>query len=107
MGAGRTLTTWGKRGKFSYQGDAERGVRVLFGRGKSFVVPPAAFVDLLALYRGREVDIGASRNPPRDSLGAWLRKHVPGSEVPSAYVGPVLVDLGLAQREGDALRFKP
>ena len=107
MGAGRTLTTWGKRGKFSYQGDAALGVKVLYGRGKSFVVPSAAFVDMLAVYRGREVAIGASRNPPRDSLGAWLRKHVPGAEVPSAYVGPVLVDLGLAEREQDKLRFRP
>lgn len=105
MGAGRTLTAFGKHGKFSYQGNLDVGTKILFGRGKSFVVPPDLYAELLAHYRGRLVEIGASRNPVRDSLGSWLRKRLPDVELPSAYVGPILVEEGAAQRAESALRF--
>lgn len=105
MGAGRTLHTWTKRGRFSFQGTADAGTKVLYGRGSSFIVPPALYAELLAHFRGREVAVGASRNPPRDSLNAWLRRRLPDVEVPVTYVGPILVALGLAERDGDVLRF--
>lgn len=63
--------------------------------------------ELRAHFAGQEVAIGVSRDPPRDSLNAWLRKRLPDVEVPVAYLGPILVAEGIATREGDALRFTP
>ena len=122
MGAGRALNAWGNKGRFTYVGGLDRGTKVLYGRaaggtgrrgrgrgedassGKSFVVPAEVYAELLAHYAGQDVPIGASRQPPRDSLNAWLRKRLPHVEVPVAYVGPILVAEGAAERDGDALR---
>lgn len=104
VGAGRTLHTWTKRGRFSYQGDLTTGTKVLYGRGSSFLVPAALYAELLAQFRGRDVAVGASRTPPRDSLNAWLRRRLPDVEVPVTYVGPILVAEGAAERDGDVLR---
>lgn len=107
MGAARALAAWGKRGRFSYLGSAELGTKLLLGRNKEFTVRPEQYAALLDHFAGRDVAIGASRNPPRDSLGAWLRSHV-GGDVLVAYVGPVLVNEGLAERIGESeLRFPP
>lgn len=106
MGAGRTLKTWTKRGKFSYQGTLASGTKVVYGRGASFIVPPFLYADLLARFAGREVVVGASRNPPRDSLNAWLRRRLPDVDVPVTYVGPILVAEGAATRDGETLRFQ-
>lgn len=107
VGAGRALNAWGNLGRFSFDGDGSVGVRVRLGRGVSFVVPAALFAEMMAHFGGRVVALGLSRRPSRDSLGAWLRKRLPDVEVPSAFVGPVLVALGVASREGDTLRFGP
>lgn len=99
MGAAKALSTWGKHGRFSYLGSVEVGTKVLYGRGQSFVVSAEQYADLLAHFRGRRVAIGASRNPPRDSLGAWLRGRTGLHEL-AAYVGPILVREGRAERVG-------
>lgn len=107
MGASRALAAWGKRGRFSYLGSPEVGTKLLMGRNKDFTVRAEQYAALLDRFRGRDVLIGASRNPPRDSLGAWLRSHV-GGDVLVAYVGPVLVHEGYAERIGEThLRFLP
>ncbi|HEX2021571.1 MAG TPA: hypothetical protein VHH36_02600 [Candidatus Thermoplasmatota archaeon] len=100
MGAGRGLAAWGHKGRFTYQGDLSRGTRVLHGHGSAFVVPAALYAEMLAHFAGREVEIGASRAPPRGSLNAWLRHRLPDVEVPVAYVGPILVAEGAAVRVG-------
>lgn len=107
MGAGRGLSAWGNKGRFSYQRALDGSLKVLYHRGESFVVPAALIAELRAHFAGQLVAIGASRNPPRDSLNAWLRKRLPQVEVPVAYVGPILVAEGIAAREGDGLRFTP
>ncbi|HWH08136.1 MAG TPA: hypothetical protein VNX21_02985 [Candidatus Thermoplasmatota archaeon] len=107
MGAGRSLTAWSNKGRFAFVGGLELGTKVLHGRGKSFVVPAEVYAELLQRFAGQEVAIGASRRPPRDSLNAWLRKRLPDVELPVAYVGPILVGAGAAERDGDLLRFAP
>ena len=104
MGAGRALNAWGNKGRFTYVGGLDRGTKVLYGRGKAFTVPAEVYAELLAHFAGQDVAVGASRQPPRDSLNAWLRKRLPSVEVPVAYVGPILVAEGAAERLGDALR---
>lgn len=99
MGAGRALTTWGKKGRFHYRGSVVEGTKVVFGHGSEFVVTSEQYATLLAHFRGRTVAIGASLNPPRDSLGAWLRGKT-GLHGLAAYVGPILVAEGYAERLG-------
>lgn len=106
MGAGRAMNAWGKRGRFTYQGDLERGTRIKYGHGKSFIVPPSMYRELLTHFSGATVAIGLSRNPARHSLGSWLRARIHEPEVPVAYVGPLLVAEGAAERVGtESLAF--
>lgn len=99
------MNTWGKRGRFAYQGDLAAGTKILRGRQDPFVVPPALYAELLARFAGKTVEIGLSRRPARGSLGSWLRAHL-GVDVAVAYVGPILVAEGAAERVGeDELRF--
>lgn len=105
VGAGRSLNTWSKRGRFTYQGDLTLGTRVLHGRDQAFVVPADVYARLLAHFAGKTVEIGASRRPPRGSLGSWLQAQL-GIELAVAYVGPILVAEKAAVREKEAeLRF--
>ena len=105
MGAGRALNAWSNKGRFTYVGGLDLGTKVLHGRGRSFTVPAEVYAELISRLAGQIVAIGASRRPPRDSLNAWLRKRLPDVELPVAYVGPILVSEGAAERDGDALRF--
>lgn len=100
------MNAWASKGRFTYAGGLDRGTKVVHGRGKSFVVPAETYAELVSCFAGREVAIGASRRPPRGSLNAWLRRRLPGVEVPVAYVGPILVAEGAAERDGDALRVR-
>lgn len=105
VGLGPSLDAWGKHGRFTYAGDLERGTRILFGRSKQLIVPPELYAELLAHFAGKTVAIGASRRPPRDSLGLWLRAHT-GAELAVVYVGPILVREGVAERVSEReLRF--
>lgn len=97
MGAGRSLHTWGKRGRFTYAGDLARGTRVTHGRGDVFVVPPEVYAELFRLFGGRELAIGLSMRPPRESLGTFLAARL-GRHGLAAYVGPLLVAEGAAER---------
>lgn len=106
MGAGKSLEAWGKHGRFTYQGDLVRGTRVLYRHGQSFIVPPETYTALLVHFGGQDVPIGLSRRPARGSLGSWLRAQL-GVELAVAYVGPILVREGAAERSGEAtLRFR-
>lgn len=104
MGLGPSLDSWGKRGRFTYAGSVEQGTRIVVGRDEAFVIGAATYHELLDHFRGRLVDIGNSRRPPRGSLGSWLQAHVGGSNL-AAYVGPILTHEGYAERVGDQLRF--
>lgn len=106
MGLGPSLDAWGKHGRFTYAGDLERGVRVIYGRNRQFIVPPELFTELLSHFAGRTVEIGASRRPSRGSLGSWLRAKL-GVELAVVYVGPILVREGAAERLSDsAIQFR-
>lgn len=97
MGAGRSLNTWGKHGRFTYAGDLARGTRVTHGHGETFVVPSEVYGELLRAFGGREVAIGLSLRPARASLGAFLAARL-GRQGLAAYVGPILVAEGAAER---------
>lgn len=106
MGSSRSLTAWGKHGRFGYVGSVELGTRIILGRGKETVVDASLYRELLTHFARRTVPIGASRHPPRDSLGGWLQPRS-GTEVLAAYVGPILVKEGYAERVGeDALHVR-
>jgi hypothetical protein len=105
VGAGPSLDTWGKHGRFTYQGSVEAGTRIVYGRGRSFLVSGAAYRELLSRFRGQRVPIGNSRRPPRGSLGSWLQAHV-GGEGLAAYVGPILTHEGYAERVGHDVQFR-
>jgi len=100
VGSARSLTSWGKHGRFGYVGSVETGTRIILGRGKEAIVEAALYRDLLAHFARRTVPIGASRHPPRDSLGGWLQGRI-GGESMAAYVGPILVREGFAERVGE------
>lgn len=105
MGAGKSLDAWGKHGRFTYQGNLELGTRVLYRRGETFTVPAETYAEMLAHFAGAEVALGLSRRPARGTLGSWLRAHV-GVELAVAYVGPILVREGAAERlDESTLRF--
>ena len=106
MGAGRGLSAWGNKGRFTYQRALDGSLKVLHHRGQSFVIPAALLDEMRAHFGGKLVANGASRNPPRDSLNAWLRKRLPAVEVPVAYLGPIVVAEGWGTREGDSVRFR-
>lgn len=105
MGAGKAMETWGKRGRFTYQGSVEAGTKILFGRGQSLTISGAVYAELLSRFGGHAVAIGNSRRPPRGSLGSWLQTHL-GRQNLAAYVGPILTTEGYAERVGDELEFK-
>jgi len=100
VGSARSLNAWGKHGRFGYVGSLDAGTRLVLGRGKELVVPASLFSELRAHFAGRTVLIGASRHPPRDSLGGWLQGRV-SLVAAAAYVGPVLVKEGAAERVSD------
>ncbi len=101
MGSARALESWGKHGRFSYRGSVELGTRIVLGRGEGVTLEADVYRALLAHFDRRTVPIGASRNPPRDSLGGWLRSRA-GAIVLAAYVGPILVREGYARRVGES-----
>lgn len=106
VGAGRSLDAWGKHGRFTYAGDLERGTRVVYRHGEVLVVPPETYAQLLAHFGGRDVALGLSRRPARGSLGSWLRAQL-GVELAVAYVAPILVREGAAERVDETtLRFR-
>lgn len=89
-------------------GSVELGTRLKLGREKQVVVTAEQYRALLARFAGKSgVEVGLSRRPPRGSLGSWLRANV-GGDVLVAYVGPILVREGYAEREGEGtVRFAP
>lgn len=100
MGAGRSLTTWGKRGRFHYVGDLARGTKITFGHGTTLVVPALVYAELFRMFGGQPLAIGLSLRPPRASLGAFLAARL-GRQGLAAYVGPILVHEGVATRTSD------
>lgn len=80
MGAGRALSSWGNHGRFTYQKRADGSVKVLYRRGASFEISSEVIAEMRAHFAGQLVHVGASRNPARDSLNAWLRKRLPDVE---------------------------
>ena len=94
------MTSWGKHGRFSYLGSLEVGTRLKLGGDEEILIDAETYRALLAHFANRIVALGISRNPPRDSLGGWLRSRV-GGELLAAYVGPILVREGVARRVED------
>lgn len=96
----KTLRTWGLGSSFTYSGSIESGTRIMYGKGFTVYVTPEQYSSLLDYFRDMTVDAGTSRtNPPRNSVGEWLRMNVTKTAVAS-YVCPILIDEGFAERVG-------
>lgn len=78
------------------------GYQLHFGGSSGNATFSLATLQSLALdFAGKRVAIGASRtSPPEGSLGEYLQKNVSKTAL-SSYVAPLLVYLGLANRDGD------
>ncbi len=91
------LQTWAKRGQFTYTGSVPTGTEIRYGNSSKVTVSDRQYSALLAHFSKKEVSVGTSRtDPPKGSLGQWLRANVTPTAVAS-YVGPILV------REGHAV----
>ena len=79
-----------------------KGTQIEYGKGFSYKAPVsgAQYRDLLKHFSKKEVPIGTSHdNPPKGSLGDWLKKNVTQTGIAS-YVGPILCEEGLARKTG-------
>ena len=95
------LTTWEGRSKFSYEGSLTEGVTIYYGAGHKQRILAGQWANLLEAFSGQTVKVGTSRNqPPRGSLGEWLKSVVTKTAI-SSYVAPILVHQGVAERVAD------
>lgn len=96
------LKTLTKNRPFSYKGSVESGTTILFGHNKYAVITADQYKDLINYFRGRTVSIGTSfTNPPSDSVGAWLLKHI-STRALASYVAPILIQEGYAIQNSDS-----
>jgi hypothetical protein len=105
----KPLRSWAGRREFHYDGSVDGGTTIWYGRGfQHSYVSGQQYGQSLQHFGGRTVDMGASREPPSGSVGAWLMKHVTRRAIAS-YVGPILVHEGYAERvpwDSAKIRFK-
>jgi len=95
------LTTWAGRSKFSYEGSLTEGVTIYFGAGHKQRILGCQWANLLEAFSGKTVKVGTSRHqPPRGSLGEWLKSVVTRIAIAS-YVAPILIHQGVAERVAD------
>lgn len=100
------METWGGGSEFEYHGSVVAGTTINYGNGNQTHIPATAYQQLLAHFAGRTVPCGTSRtNPPANSLGQWLQRHVSRTAFAS-YVGAILVREGYAQKLGSKIAFK-
>lgn len=93
-----TLLTWGKRGKFRYEGSVETGTEIFYGQGWNARVDAHQYAALRRHFLHREVPAGTSKtDPPIGSLGAWLQANVTRTAI-ATYVAAILVEEGYAER---------
>jgi hypothetical protein len=96
-----TLSTWGGRSRFTYDGSVEGGTDITYGEGRRARVDAHHFVDLRHRFLNREESIGTSRtDTAANSLGGWLQANVTRTAI-ATYVGSILVHEGYAERVGD------
>ncbi len=102
------LKTWGGRKTFKYTGSVKEGTVIIYGSKENRAkISAQNYKKLLDNFRGREVNIGTSRdNPPKGSVGEWLKANVSKIALAS-YVGPILIHEGYGERaDGPNIRFK-
>jgi hypothetical protein len=86
-----TLKTKARGVPFSYEKTVHGDVHIEFGRGRKVMVAAADWRRLIQQFRGRQVQLGTSRDrPPPGSVGEWLQQNVTPVAIAS-YVGPILV----------------
>ncbi|MEQ8235298.1 MAG: hypothetical protein ABRQ23_00800 [Syntrophomonadaceae bacterium] len=93
------LRTWAGRSSFRYAGSVEKGTIILFGKDGEIKIRPSQYANMLGHFGGRSVAVGTSRtDPPRGSLGEWLKGKVTKVAIAS-YIAPILINEGLARRD--------
>lgn len=93
-----TLRTWGGRTTFSYRHSGSLSLE--YGSGRRCRVSAAHLVQLCAAHRGQLVAVFGEES----SLDAWTEKHITRMRIAS-YLAPALVELGLAERSGEKIKF--
>lgn len=103
-----TLPTWANRSKFQYDGSVRTGTEIRYGRGLKFkdTITAAEYARMSSKFSGQEVSIGTSRTiPPPGSLGEWFSREC-GQPAMTSYIGPILLNEGLAKRGSRPDRIK-
>ena len=100
------IATWGGRSTFSYRRHVDGGVTVVYGNSRSKKTLTADQInELLHHFAGRSVEVGASRDAaPVGSLEDWLQPRMGGTAT-ATYFAAALVDLRLAQRDDQLIKF--
>lgn len=105
----KTLSTWGGRSRFKYEGSVVDGTLIHYGKAWSVRVSAEQYRALLNRFKGMEADMGTSRDTaPAGSVGTWLQENVTKTAIAS-YVGPILVEEGYAERipkQSSKIRFR-
>jgi hypothetical protein len=104
----KPLMTWRKKSCFCYSGSIKDGTSIRYGSGYPVQVTASQYQALLNHFKGREVDIGTSRDKATDeSVGKWLQQNVTKTAIAS-YVGPILIAEGYAEKGStpSKIRFK-
>ena len=103
----KPLSTWAGRSEFHYDGSVQTGTEIWYGsKPHSTEMTREKYNRLLEHFQGRTIPLGTSRQPPADSVGAWIQERVAKRAIAS-YVGPILVHEGYAERvHSDSTKIK-
>ncbi len=102
-----TINTWDGRSTFKYSGSSKDGTTIRYENKYKYKMNVAKdqYADLLNHFRGQEVKPGTSRtDPPRGSVGEWLRQNVTPTAI-SSYVCPILIEESYAERIERNIKF--
>jgi hypothetical protein len=92
------LKTWAKGKSFDYEIDRQGDVLIKYGSGFHAAITAEELRQLIANFNRKNALFGTSRDrAPEGSLGDWLQHKVTKVAIAS-YLGPILVNEGLAQR---------
>ena len=95
----KELPTWGKRKRFSYANDG--GLTLHYGKASRLRLSADMLRKLSVDNSGKTMPLFGEK-----SLDEWVRTNGIQTRIVS-YLAPALIDLGLAERDGDRISFRP
>ena len=107
-GEWRQMDTWAGGSTFQFRQDDAQGYFIRFGGSPQVVHVSREFIQRIQReFGGRMVSVGTSRtDPPSGSLGEWLQVNLTRTATAS-YVGALLVNLKIAERQGSRIWIAP